>query len=110
MNKIIELRKNKLLTQKKLAELLGIDQTSVSHWERDKATPDILNLIKLANIFNVTIDYLTGRNNTVTDEEFDATHYNDIIEYAKCKGLTPDEIKQSIDFVIGIKEKMILEK
>lgn len=63
------LRKNKGITQAQLAQLLFIDQTTVSKWEVNKATPDYATMNKLADYFGVSTDYLLGRNENLTDEE-----------------------------------------
>ncbi|GIM45922.1 hypothetical protein DNHGIG_14710 [Collibacillus ludicampi] len=55
-------RKEKKLTQLDVARKLGIDNTTVSKWESDVYEPDADNLAKLANLLEVTTDYLlTGR-------------------------------------------------
>lgn len=60
--RITELRNEKQLSQGQLAELLGISRQAVSKWENDKASPDTLNLIRLADILDTEIEYLaTGR-------------------------------------------------
>ncbi len=48
------------LTQTQVAKLIGIDQTNISSWENDKTRPEYENLIKLARIYDVTIDELLG--------------------------------------------------
>ena len=55
---IYTLRKEKNLSQYQLAELIPISRQAVSKWERGKTTPDSLTLIKLSEIFNVTINEL----------------------------------------------------
>lgn len=42
------------LTQKEMAEKLGVDQTSISAWEVGRATPTVKNVKKLATVLNVT--------------------------------------------------------
>jgi len=54
------LRRNTNMTQEKLADLLSISPQAVSRWETDAAMPDISLLPPLANLFNVTTDYLLG--------------------------------------------------
>ncbi len=57
---IKELRKEKGLSQTQLASMLFVSQDTVSLWECGKSYPDIENIIKLTQIFNVTSDYLLG--------------------------------------------------
>ncbi|MBH8605916.1 helix-turn-helix domain-containing protein [Thermoactinomyces sp. CICC 10522] len=56
-----ELRKKKKVTQSDLADYLGIDNTTVSKWEKGIYEPNIENLKKLADFFGVSIDSLLGR-------------------------------------------------
>ena len=56
--KIKETRKKRGLTQKQLAELLGVKQQNISDWERGERSPSIKNLKKLAEILNCQIDDL----------------------------------------------------
>ena len=61
---ISELRKENKLTQKELADMLGIMDTSVSKWERGINTPDISYLTELSKIFHVTVqELLNGERN-----------------------------------------------
>lgn len=59
-NIIKNLRKEKGLTQAQLAESLKLDQTAISKWENGKAVPDTQMLIRLADFFDVSTDYLLG--------------------------------------------------
>ena len=48
------------LTQKEVAEKLSIYQSNISDWEKNIARPEYENLIKLATLYNVTIEELLG--------------------------------------------------
>ena len=58
-----ELRESKGLTQKEVAEIIGYSEISYARYENGKREPDISTLCKLAEYFNVTVDYLIGRGN-----------------------------------------------
>ena len=58
--KLIELRKDKKLTQKKVAELLGMSATGYASWEQGLAEPNLEAIRKLCNIYNVPADYILG--------------------------------------------------
>ena len=60
--KIAELRRKKGMTQEALAETIGVSAQSVSKWENNANMPDILLLPVIADIFEVSIDELYGRN------------------------------------------------
>jgi len=61
--RIRDLRKQKRMSQTELAKSAGVSQTTVTAWETGKAEPSSSAVSKLADIFNVTTDYLLGRPN-----------------------------------------------
>ena len=62
MERLKELRKEKNISQYELALITGISQTAYSGYESGKVMPTIEPLIKLADYYHVTLDYLVGRN------------------------------------------------
>ena len=56
-----QLRKNKGISQLKLAIDLNTNQNTISRYETGEREPGIVELIKIADYFNVSIDYLVGR-------------------------------------------------
>mgnify|MGYP004669802205 FL=1 len=60
MKKLKDLRLQKKLTQLEVAEYLGISQQAYANYEAARREPDIGNLIKLAELFNVSVDILLG--------------------------------------------------
>ena len=60
MNRIRELRKQKKMTQKELANHLQIADSTLSYWEMGKYDPDNKALRKLSEFFLVPIDYILG--------------------------------------------------
>lgn len=67
MEKLKELRKSKGKTQKQLSEFLGISQQAYATYELATRTPPIDIIEKLADYFNVSVDYLLGRNTDPLD-------------------------------------------
>lgn len=61
MEKLKELRKINNLRQKDVAEFLNISITGYASWEQGLSEPNIENLIKLADFYNTTVDYLINR-------------------------------------------------
>lgn len=55
------LRKANNLTQEELSKQLGGSKNLVSNYENGISTPDIYTLVKLADIFDITLDELVGR-------------------------------------------------
>ena len=64
--RIKELRKERKMTQRQLADILFVDCSSVTKWETGKSNPDFKKQQELANFFNVSIDYLLGNSDTPT--------------------------------------------
>lgn len=60
--RITSLRKACGLSQGQLASLMGVTRQAISKWENDQTSPDTLNLIRLAEVFDRDVDYLaTGQ-------------------------------------------------
>lgn len=59
--RLIELRKNKNLRQEDIAKILCMSQSTYQHYENGRAEPNIESLKTLADYYNVSIDYLVGR-------------------------------------------------
>lgn len=68
MNKLKELRKKQKLYQKDVAKFLDIAISTYSYWESGKFEPDNDSLLKLASFYNVSTDYLLGRNENAPAE------------------------------------------
>ena len=59
--KIKQLREELGLTQKDVAQRLGLNPSAVNRWETGEKRPELPNLVKLADMFGVSLDYLVGR-------------------------------------------------
>lgn len=58
------------LSQKEVADFLGIDRSAYCCYEINRAKPDVYNLARLAKLFNVSTDYLLGLTEEVEEEQF----------------------------------------
>ena len=68
LQRLRDLREDADLNQTDIAEYLGIQQTAYSRYERGMRTIPLEHLIRLADFYNVSLDYLVGRtNNTKTN-------------------------------------------
>ena len=76
MNTIKKLRQEKALTQAELADIFSLDQTTVSKWELGKALPDSQMLIRLAQFFDVSTDFLLGISTFYYPDRIKETHNN----------------------------------
>ena len=57
-NKIQELRKKMNMSQDDLAQKIGVSRQAISKWEREEGLPDLYNIKRLAETFNITVDEL----------------------------------------------------
>lgn len=68
MNRIKELRKIMGINQQSLSAVMGISRSTIAMWETGKSQPDNESLLKLAAYFNVTTDYLLGRDESAKND------------------------------------------
>lgn len=110
--RIATLRDKQGWTQEELSRRLGISRAALSHYEKNRREPDFETLTKLADIFNVSIDYLVGRTNnpgSLLDEDVRAfTDHLELSDEAILskfsltidgKQLSEEEAKRFIAFV-----------
>ena len=68
--RIAKCRKDSNLSQEYVAERLDVSRQAVSKWENDVNAPDTYNLIALAELFNVSVEYLAcGKESSAGNEE-----------------------------------------
>lgn len=60
-NKIAELREERHMSQRQLAQLIGTSNANLSRWEQGLVVPSVTECWKLADFFGVSIDFLCGR-------------------------------------------------
>ena len=94
IEKLKELRKNKKITQEQLAEKLDISRSKVSSWETNRRDMSITEAIKLANIYEVSLDNLFEINK-ITEEEY--VKISD--KFLKSKNITLEEKVRIIELL-----------
>lgn len=70
-NTISSYRRQFKMSQEKLAGLVGVSSTAVSKWERNVSVPDIDMLCHLADLFEISVDRLLGRNYLTEETKFE---------------------------------------
>lgn len=55
-NNIRELREKNGMTQKELADKINVSKVSIGFWENDRVYPNILHVVNMAKLFNVSIN------------------------------------------------------
>lgn len=94
------LREEKGMTQDELAAAIGVTKQAVSHYERGTRYPRRDQLEALADLFNVDIDYLTGRSDRTTrllsDEE---------LRLLNAYRAASEDVKTAIAGALGVKRE-----
>ncbi len=84
MNKLKDLREDRDLKQSDIAKILNVSQVSYGRYELGLSEPSIASLIKLADFYDVSIDYIVGRNNEKNDYVMiPRSLLNSVLELAK---------------------------
>lgn len=108
------LREKRNLSQNKLADMIGVNQTTIARWEDDNRTPNLDNAIDVSKILNIPLPDLIGKdlkfnstNNPPNEES--SENYKQLL---KNKGLadeniTEEDAKKLIDFAIANKDFII---
>ena len=81
--KLLELRKQKGLTQEEVADALYVSRTAISKWESGRGYPNIDSLKAIAKFFDITIDQLLSGEELLTIAEEDTRqtkkHLHDLV-------------------------------
>ena len=102
MIRLRSLREERKISQQKIAMDLQISQASVSKYEVGSAEPDIGTIIKLAEYFNVSTDYLLGTSEIkmpLTKSDLTETEIEHLITY---KSLSKNQKEKVSAYIQGI--------
>ncbi|MBL4933022.1 helix-turn-helix domain-containing protein [Clostridium paridis] len=111
-----QLRLNKELTQAQLGKIFNVTNVGVAKWESDDRFPDKGMLIKLADYFDVSIDYLLCRTDNPEAKTYKANVNGDEIEVEIHKNyphdLSPEEVELLINQLrnVGFDVDKLIEK
>jgi transcriptional regulator with XRE-family HTH domain len=95
--RLLELRKSLNMTQTKMAEALGISQSSLNRYEHDQAIISDKVLLAYADYFDVSVDYILGRTDKAEGRLFsDRPNF----------GADDEELRQFIEMCFDPKSKM----
>ena len=93
--KLKDARKQASLSQEQLAEKLGVSRSAVAKWETDNGIPDVGNLKVIAQLLNVSIDYLLddgeGVDVSVLREPYDLSAYGKGSKFTKKNRVVRDK-------------------
>lgn len=103
-DKIINERKKNGWSQEELADMLDVSRQSVSKWESAQSIPDIQKIIKLAEVFGVSTDYLLKEEMESAQNEI-TPYYEKNDSYSPLRRVTMEEASEYISL-----RKMVLPK
>jgi transcriptional regulator with XRE-family HTH domain len=92
--RLLDARKKKGISQEELAKALGTKGPVIGRYERDEAKPSIEAAANMANVLEVSLDYLVG----AADVEIDTKTLNRVLELQKL----PDDIKDKLYYFIDM--------
>lgn len=107
MDNLKEIRKRKNLTQVRLSIDMEVSQELISQYEKGVSLPTVSNLIKLANFFNCSTDYLLGLTNnpkkiiSLTQSEIENQCFLD--KYHSLPKENQEHLLNYLDFLISKK-------
>lgn len=103
MKQLRLLREANHLTQSELAKSFKISPSTIAMYERGERKPDPDMLLKIADFFNVSTDYLLGRENVSSFDTVDITPED--IELLKQIKKASAEKQKAIELILDIKEQ-----
>ncbi len=95
-SKLLELRKKKGLSQEQLADLLGSKAPVIGRYERNEAKPSIDTAKRIADILEISLDYLTG----ISDIELDTNVLNTVLNIQKLPKDDKIHIMKTVDALL----------
>lgn len=105
MNRMKLLREQHNLSQTDLARILNISRQSYNFYENEKRDPDTEMLIRIADFFNVSLDYLLGRTNdpSLLTQEKTPSYQEEVLR--DIGDITPEMASEVRQFISYLKHK-----
>ena len=108
--KLKEARKQASLSQEQLAEKLRVSRSAVAKWETDNGIPDVGNLKVIAQLLNVSIDYLLddggGMDVSVLREPYDLSAYGKGSKFTKKNRVVRDKFPDGEIYALLAEQKL----
>ena len=108
--KLKEARKQASLSQEQLAEKLRVSRSAVAKWETDNGIPDVGNLKFIAQLLNVSIDYLLddggGMDVSVLREPYDLSAYGKGSKFTKKNRVVRDKFPDGEIYALLAEQKL----
>ena len=101
MNNLRKLRKGKELSLKQLGNYLGMSESTISLYENNKREPDIATLFKLADYFDVSVDYLIGNTDNPQSHKNAGDAMYDFIRSLELLSRATSEVQEHLDHLLN---------
>lgn len=106
--RFMQLLQEKNITPYRVSKETGVTQTTLSDWKTGRATPKTVTLQKIADYFNVSLDWLTGNSEYRSIEEYNLNEEipeEIVILNRAAKKMTPEQRKKLLDVAKTIFEE-----
>ncbi len=105
--RFMQLLQENNITAYRVSKETGVTQTTLSDWKTGRGTPKTATLKKIADYFNVSLDWLTGNSEqrTINSEaEIDNVYFS-FARKAQEEGIDPDDIMLAIDTIKRLRKR-----
>lgn len=103
MIRLRDLRAEKNISQRKMAEMFSVSQGTYNNWEQGNTQPSIEQLIELARFFGVSVDYLIGNSDDEGYIKIQEVMSRDDIATLHTVNTLPEDSKQLLmDFIASL--------
>lgn len=99
-DRLKKLREGKNLLSKELAKIINVEPATITNWEKGKRSPKEDMLIKLADYFDCSIDYLLGRTDDCRSIVYSGKLHNQTIEIEIDKGYPHELTAKEVENII----------
>lgn len=101
---ILNLLQNSGMSVNSFEKTVGLTQGTISNWKNGKNKPSLDAVNKIAEYFNVSVDYLLGRTSvpTVQQEKKNYSTYEQFLGTCERKKVTPEQVFNELEISLGI--------
>lgn len=103
--RFMQLLQEKDITAYRVSKDTGVTQTTLSDWKTGRATPKTITLQKIADYFEVSLDWLVGNSDTRQNSNELNDVYFSFAKQAQDDGILPEDIKLAIEMIQKLKNK-----
>lgn len=104
-DRFVQLLQEKGITAYRVSKDTGVTQTTLSDWKTGRATPKTATLQKIADYFDVSLDWIVGNSDTRQKSNGLNDIYFSFAKQAQNDGIAPEDIKLAIEMIQKLKNK-----